>query len=115
MGRIAENMKNRNYRETSGNRSGQERKSVLMDMIRGNPVFVDYIERNYTQDRARIELLQEIFLAMEENRREETEQKIYLYGSLLHEQDLIARQIFLWLLGMEEEKRSGLITKEEHR
>lgn len=112
---IAESMKNVNSKETDEQRKEQEHSSVLLDLIRGNPVFVEYIERNYLQDRGRIELLQEIFLAMEENRRDETEQKIYLYGSLLHEQDLIARQIFLWLLGLEAEKKSSRITKEEYR
>lgn len=107
-------MKNINYRKAEGKRGAQKQAGVLMDMIREYPVFVDYIERNYSTDRVRLELLQEIFLTMQENRGEEIEQKIYLYGSLLHEQDLIARQIFLWLLGMEAEKKSSRITKEEH-
>ena len=42
----------------------------------------------------------------------EAEQMIYHYGSMIHGRDLIARQVFLWLLGMAEYSRRECIAEE---
>ena len=45
-------------------------------------------------------------------RKLEAEQMIYHYGSMIHGRDLIARQVFLWLLGMAEYSRRECIAEE---
>lgn len=61
---------------------------------------MEYIEKEYPYDRERIEVLKKILWAARNKSFEEMEQNIYLYGSMTKGQDLIARQIFLWLAGM---------------
>lgn len=77
----------------------------MMDIIQQSPDFEDYIARNYPIDETRMELLRKILLSGEYGRREE---EIYLYGSLIQNEDLVARQIFLWLLGMAEETKQSM-------
>lgn len=92
--------------EREKNEDGQKKYTdVLLDMIQQNVRLIDYIERNYQHDIARIGVLQNILLEMGNGRTEELKNGIYLYGSLIQGQDLMARQMFLWLLGIAEENR----------
>ena len=61
---------------------------------------MEYIEKEYRYEEARIEVLKQILLATSKQRIKEMEQEIYLYGSMTKGKDLIARQMFLWLVGM---------------
>lgn len=50
-------------------------------------------------------MLKKILLATNRRRIKEVEQEIYLYGSMTKGKDLMARQMFLWLVGMLSEIR----------
>lgn len=76
---------------------------VWLERIRRNATLMNYIEKHYQPHQRRIGLLEDIFHGMEEGREKETKYDIYTYGSLIQEQDLAARQLFLWLLGALEE------------
>ena len=71
------------------------------------PGFMDYIAYQYPLEGERIELLEQILTALAVGRKLEAEQMIYHYG-----RDLIARQVFLWLLGMAEYSRRECIAEE---
>lgn len=75
-----------------------------MDMVQENPRFIDFIEQNYQFHIGRMKLLEHIFSEMGECRKENVRRDIYLYGSMIQGQDLMARQMFLWLLWLLEEK-----------
>lgn len=98
-------MKRKNGRKNHRKRERREHTNVLMDMIQENPGFVDYIARNHPMDETRMRLLRNILLSWENGGKEE---EIYLYGSLIRGDDLMARQIFLWLLGMAEEMKQSV-------
>ena len=57
----------------------------------------DIISSSCSLNGERIKLLQKIMLGIQHGKREEVFGQIYQYGSMLREQDLLARQIFLWL------------------
>ena len=69
-----------------------------MDLARRYPELWNEIDRQCTLNRERYGLLCEILLAGDEERCEDVVAKIYRYGSMIGKQDLIGRQIFLWLL-----------------
>lgn len=98
-------MKRKNVTKNNRKRERREHTNALMDMIQENPGFVDYIARNHPIDETRMELLRNILLSWECGGKEE---EIYLYGSLIRGEDLMARQIFLWLLGMAEEMKQSM-------
>lgn len=78
---------------------------ILVDLARRYPELWNEIDRQCTLNRERYGLLCEILSVGEEERCEDMTAKIYRYGSMIGKQDLIGRQIFLWLLqalGMEE-------------
>ena len=52
-------------------------------------------------------VLREIFLKIEELSNDELEKYIFTYGSLVEEDNLMARQIFQWLIDTLEEKRKN--------
>lgn len=76
---------------------------VWIEKIRRNTILMNYIEKHYRMHQGRIGLLEDIFHEMEEGREEKIKYDIYTYGSMIQEQDLAARQLFLWLLGAFEE------------
>lgn len=80
-----------------------------MDILQENPVFLDFVERNYKFHIRRLSLLERIFREMESCKKERVKKDIYLYGSMIREQDLLARQMFLWLLELIEEKEPDTI------
>lgn len=62
-----------------------------------------YINRNCRLNPQRITLLNEIILLINIEKAEKLKEMIYLYGSMVKGQDLIARQMFLWMLTMLDE------------
>lgn len=66
-------------------------------------IWKKFIVKECRTDAKRTGLLCEILFGKADRTKEELTGQIYLYGSLLREQDLIARQIFLWLLEILEE------------
>ena len=80
--------------------------------FRNHKVFWQCIAYQYPLEGERIELLEQILTALAVGRKLEAEQMIYHYGSMIHGRDLIARQVFLWLLGMAEYSRRECIAEE---
>lgn len=62
-----------------------------------------YINRNCRFNPQRITLLNEIILLLNIEKAEKLKEMIYLYGSMVRGKDLIARQMFLWMLTMLDE------------
>lgn len=77
-------------------------KKEFFEIIQRNRVFVEFVEERYGGSQKRMELLLDILWGMECKKKEELLRQIYLYGSMLKSRDLLARQIFLWLLEMAE-------------
>lgn len=92
----------RDVRYKNGKNQRKEKKKVeaLLELIQQNTILMEYIEKEYRYDEVRIEVLKQILLATNRHRIKEVEQEIYLYGSMAKGRDLIARQMFLWLVGM---------------
>lgn len=88
----------RNYIE--GRTGGQV--VELMELIMGNSVLMDYIEEMCFRNTERLVLLYNILLHLEEYGKDEVKEQIYQYGGLIGGQDLMARQMFLWLFGLSE-------------
>jgi hypothetical protein len=104
--RRMENKKNK--RETNWQKDDRNVYSGMLLLWR-NSGMTEFLRRNYAVNTRRLELLESIFHKMGERRNDEIESEIYLYGSLIKGEDLMARQIFLWLLGMlaEEERNTA--------
>ena len=91
-------------------------------MMQNYPGFMDYIAYQYPLEGERIELLEQILTALAVGRkllsheaclkRGEWSKNTFHYGSMIHGRDLIARQVFLWLLGMAEYSRRECIAEE---
>lgn len=81
------------------------RSETMLNMIQENRGLMEYIEQVYEVDQVRMGVLQHIFLETGQMEAEEIRNEIYRYGSLIKGDDLLARQLFLWLLGMAENTR----------
>lgn len=92
----------RNISDTNQANEKKEQYKIeeLLGILNQNARWIEYIVKQYQYDEARTRILKQILQTMGERKIEETERQIYLYGSLTKGQDLIARQIFLWLIGM---------------
>lgn len=99
-------MKNIEYRKRSKQKSEIEKIYERLKVIQQNSVLMEYIEKEYVIDGTRVEVLRSILIQMENGTIGEMENEIYLYGSLIKGQDLMARQVFLWLLQALEESRA---------
>lgn len=99
-------------KEKGSSRKSYGHTNVLVDMMQNYPGFMDYIAYQYPLEGERIELLEQILTALAVGRKLEAVQMIYHYGSMIHGRDLIARQVFLWLLGMAEYSRRECIAEE---
>ena len=62
------------------------------------PIFLKLLVHQNRTNEKRMELLQEILAAIEQEKLEQSRIKIFEYGSLIGKDDLLARQIFLGLL-----------------
>lgn len=71
-------------------------------MMQKNRILIEYIEQVYEFDQARISVLEHIFIEMGKAQKEEIKNEIFHYGSLIQRDDLVARQLFVWLLGAAE-------------
>lgn len=74
----------------------------LLNMIQENRWLMEHIEQVYEFNQVRMGVLQQIIFEMGELEKEEIKNEIYRYGSMIKGDDLLARQLFLWLLGMAE-------------
>ena len=93
------------YKNNRNQRKEKKKVEALLELIQQNTILMEYIEREYRYDEERIEVLKEILLATNKRRIKAVEQEIYLYGSMTKGMDLMARQMFLWLVGMLSEIR----------
>ncbi len=78
------------------------RSETMLNMIQEDHRLLEYIERVYEFEPVRMGVLQHILLEMGQLETEEIKKEIYRYGSMVKGDDLLARQLFLWLLGMAE-------------
>lgn len=74
----------------------------LLNMIQENRWMMEHIEQVYEFNHVRMGVLQQIFFEMGQLEKEKITNEIYEYGSMIKGDDLLARQLFLWLLGMAE-------------
>lgn len=79
---------------TEGDRSLE----MQLEILWRNMIWREFIVKECREDRKRTGILCEILSEQAGRTREELLSQIYRYGSTLREQDLIARQLFLWLL-----------------
>lgn len=94
---------NRNFSCEKKENAGQG--MDVLQMIGDCQRLMAYIEEVYRIDRGRFKILRNILRGMEYMEKEEIEREVYQYGSLIKGDDLLERQIFLWLLGMIEAQR----------
>ena len=81
----------------------EKRENMLTKMVSENHQLMDFIARHYKYDVQRMEILKGILSQMGTFGNQQVKDDIYLYGSMIRQRDLVARQIFLWLLGLVEE------------
>lgn len=74
----------------------------VLQIIGASHMLLTYIGEVYKGDEARFKVLCNILNEMEYMGKEEMKCEIYQYGSMIKGDDLLARQLFLWLLGMTE-------------
>lgn len=95
----------RENRVNSYEKSNAEQGKNVLQMIGECQHLMAYIEEVYRFDRVHLKMLRNILCGMEYMEKEEIEREVYQYGSLIKGDDLLERQIFLWLLGMIEAQR----------
>lgn len=77
---------------------------LLLEILQQNMYFLNLAGQRQEQNQVRLKLLQDILWGMECSKKDELTQQIYLYGSMVRKQDLMARQLFLWLLEIVEQR-----------
>lgn len=111
-------MRNDMIKEMQAAGSLMRRDEISMERdvrIRLEEVWLERIWRKFIVKECRTEarrtgLLCEILFGNAGRTRDELAGQIYLYGSMLKEKDLMARQLFLWLLEMlEEDRHTGAV------
>ena len=78
----------------------------IISILHANPILGEVLIQYDLIDRDRIQVLQEILVAIEQQQEdfEWIENKIYQYGSMIRGNHLLARQIFLFLHAYIKEK-----------
>lgn len=71
--------------------------AILAEFIRSVDIF----------DASRTRMVEEIFRGLEEEPESVVRKQIYLYGSQVKAGELFARQLFIWFLGMLEERKES--------
>ncbi len=71
--------------------------AILAEFIRSAGLF----------DASRTRMVEEIFRGLEEEPESVVRKQIYLYGSQVKAGELFARQLFIWFLGMLEERKES--------
>lgn len=80
-------------------KSAQERLDMLVNLVWRDPLLWKSVCMTGWYDGERLELLYRILQGvLQQRKREEVETWIYQYGSMIKEHDLVARQVFVWLL-----------------
>ena len=92
-------MKMKDKKIAAGNQENQEAVSLetLFRLIWQEPKLRKIIRKNCGLDTERIGLIYKIVLGTGQRKKEDIVGELYRYGSMVKEQDLIARQFFLWL------------------
>lgn len=81
----------------------EEKLDMLVNLVWRDPVLWKSLCATHWYDQQRVDILWRILQGIVQYReRREVEEWIYQYGSLIKEQDLIARQVFVWLLQLTE-------------
>ena len=90
--------------ETRKQEAGEklERSESLVRVMQENRWFMEHIEHICDCNQVRFHVLEHIFLKMGKLGKEEIRNDIYRYGSMIKGNDLLARQLFLWLLEITE-------------
>ncbi len=91
------------YRKMNGNQgknTREEQLGMVWSLIRQDAVLRNSIYNSVWYDEGRLELLCQIIQRLVLREMEGLENQIYSYGSMIQEEDLAARQVFLWLLRM---------------
>ena len=70
----------------------------ILRIVQKNPVFGKTLMCGGMLDEKRMEILYEILYAIDRGELTDTRNDIFQYGSLIGKKDLLARQIFLYLL-----------------
>lgn len=70
----------------------------IIDLLQEKPMFGKILVHRNLVDAHRLGLLQEILTDMEQERLEQSRVQIFQYGSLVGKNDLLARQVFLYLV-----------------
>lgn len=89
-------MKNKLYKR-------EKWETVSINMLTENRKLMDFIANNYEYSTERMMVLKNILPWVGTIRNQQVKDDIYLYGSMIRQHDLIARQMFLWLLALAEE------------
>lgn len=77
----------------------EEKLDMLVNLVWRDPVLWKSLCATHWYDQQRVDILWRILQGIVQYReRREVEEWIYQYGSLIKEQDLVARQVFVWLL-----------------
>ena len=75
----------------------------LLTALLNSPSFASHFYLHHPIPARRLALLADIISRLESGNTKDLTACIYRYGSMIREQDLLARQLFLWLLAMSEE------------
>lgn len=86
----------------------EEHLDKLVNMVWKDPLLWESICSFGCYDKSRLELLYQIVQRIVQENWEGTEEDIFRYGSMLHKEDLAARQIFLWLLYLSAKKTATI-------
>ena len=88
-----------------GNKTYKREKweKAAIEMLWENRQLRNFIARSCECNTERIKVLKNILSQVETGWTRQLKDDIYLYGSMIRQQDLIARQMFLWLLALVEE------------
>lgn len=96
-------MRNTKDEKSKAGKRNLEQSELLLHMIQENRGLLEHIACVYEVDYVRISLLKHIFLEMGDlEKQDKVRDDIYRYGSMIKGDDLLARQMFLWLAEMAE-------------
>jgi hypothetical protein len=85
------------------------RLDALLAVVQESSELWNGMNRIFDMDENRWEVLRGIFTGFAVRQNEELLSETYRYGSMLKSEDLLGRQVFLWLLGILEENRKQRI------
>jgi hypothetical protein len=79
------------------------RLDAMLEVVRESSEVWNGMNRIFDLDEKRWEVLRGILTGFTVRQNEELLSETYRYGSMLKREDLLGRQVFLWLLGLLEE------------